>query len=201
MGHGFGVYQELVHVPLVVRFPGQADGRRVQEPVSTLQLFHTLLDGNVEPAPTALEDAETFAARLEWLNLRAHLSGGGAQARPVFTEAFPPENLVRAVEAHKPDLIDQFKIRTPLRAAYNRHGHKLVRAEGAGDVLFDLGSDPAEQAPWPVIEADGHGRYLQNALEKFLEQARGRRPEAMRHRRAQLDDALLQRLRRLGYME
>ena len=53
-GHGPSIYQSLVHVPLLVRYPPRvAPGTRVAAPVSTLGVFATILDlADVEPPPT-----------------------------------------------------------------------------------------------------------------------------------------------------
>ena len=43
--HDQSVYQEMVHVPLIVRFPGDRHaGQRIKTPVSTLDLLPTLMD-------------------------------------------------------------------------------------------------------------------------------------------------------------
>ena len=53
-GHGPSIYQSLVHVPLLVRYPPRvAPGTRVAAPVSTLGVFATILDlAEIEPPPT-----------------------------------------------------------------------------------------------------------------------------------------------------
>ncbi|MBZ0288890.1 MAG: sulfatase, partial [Anaerolineae bacterium] len=44
-GHSFVVYQELVHVPLVIRYPNHFPaGKRIANNVSTRRLFHTVLE-------------------------------------------------------------------------------------------------------------------------------------------------------------
>jgi arylsulfatase A-like enzyme len=45
MDHFLGfVYQELVHVPLIVKYPGQRDERRSDELVSQVDFVPTILD-------------------------------------------------------------------------------------------------------------------------------------------------------------
>ncbi|MGQ9888821.1 MAG: sulfatase, partial [Aggregatilineales bacterium] len=56
IGHSFVVYQELVHVPLLVRWPGGAGrGTRVAQPVSTRRIYHTALEaaGVIPPLDAA----------------------------------------------------------------------------------------------------------------------------------------------------
>jgi len=53
-GHGHTLYEELLHVPLIVRFPGQSRGRRVAAPVTSLDLVPTILDCAGLPVPPHL---------------------------------------------------------------------------------------------------------------------------------------------------
>ncbi|MEQ1502187.1 MAG: sulfatase-like hydrolase/transferase [Myxococcota bacterium] len=51
-GHRSGVYQQLLHVPLVIAYPRKVAARRVSAPVSNLELFDTIveLSGIEDPA-------------------------------------------------------------------------------------------------------------------------------------------------------
>src|SRR5690606_9113771 len=72
--HGSSVYDEQVRVPLVVDIPGVTEGRRVKEPVQTIDLLPTVLSGLSVPIPprirgrdlsrviTTGEEGEGFAA-------------------------------------------------------------------------------------------------------------------------------------------
>ncbi len=42
-GHGHGVYQDAVHAPLIVKVPGQREGRRIATPVSLVDVMPTVL--------------------------------------------------------------------------------------------------------------------------------------------------------------
>src|SRR6185295_6394549 len=45
LGHGHSLYEELVHVPLLIRWPnGLPQGMRVDSPVSLLDIFPTLVE-------------------------------------------------------------------------------------------------------------------------------------------------------------
>ena len=43
-GHAFVAYEELVHVPLILHWPGASPPARVDTPVSTRRVFHTMID-------------------------------------------------------------------------------------------------------------------------------------------------------------
>ncbi len=74
--HGPHVYEEILHVPLVVRLPGVAPARR-SEPVRLLDLAPTLLELLGLPVPPHVQGA-------------ALLSGGALRARPIY--ATEPRN-------------------------------------------------------------------------------------------------------------
>lgn len=53
--HGLSLHEELVHVPLILRLPGQREPRRLDEVVSLLDLGPTLLDLAGVPIPESFE--------------------------------------------------------------------------------------------------------------------------------------------------
>ena len=57
------MYEEAVRVPLIVRLPGQEEGRRIQGPVSQIDLVPTLLELLRQPVPENLPGK----SRAEWL--------------------------------------------------------------------------------------------------------------------------------------
>jgi len=118
--HGHTLYQELVHVPLVVRVPGQPP-RRITSPVSTIDLAPTLLEAlGVAPPPSF---------RGESLLRRVF---GPAHDRPLFAET--------QWRAERPL---QYAVREGDRkyvvAVSRGPDGKVVRED-----LFDLQGDPGE---------------------------------------------------------
>lgn len=204
MGHGFRVYQELVHVPLVIRYPGQTIGSRVKEPVSTMQLFHTILDQAQVPVQPANEPQgeESMADRVERLSLRQFASEPSFKPQSVFSEAYAPMNVLKIMAKHAPDLIDRFSSRSTFRAAFDPNGYKLIRATGLEDAFYNLKRDASESFPIPDSALGLPARQLGVALDRFLETTRARRPELWSRAGVDLDDELLsQRLRALGYID
>jgi arylsulfatase A-like enzyme len=62
-GHRSGVYQSLLHVPLVIAYPRKLKPRHVEAPVSNLAIFHTILElAGVEPPETAHDRGSLVAA-------------------------------------------------------------------------------------------------------------------------------------------
>ena len=53
-GHGHSIYQELLHVPLLVHAPGRVPARRISHAVSTIDISPTVLElADVDPLPYA----------------------------------------------------------------------------------------------------------------------------------------------------
>jgi arylsulfatase A-like enzyme len=75
-GHARGVYVEQNHVPLIIRHPSLAAGRRIATPVGLVDLAPTLL------ALAEVEPPVTFAGR----SLLPALRGEGLPGRPVFSD-------------------------------------------------------------------------------------------------------------------
>lgn len=44
MDHGFSLYDELIHVPLVIKLPGQKSGKVIRDQVSSIDVMPTILD-------------------------------------------------------------------------------------------------------------------------------------------------------------
>jgi arylsulfatase A-like enzyme len=54
LGHGHTLYDEMLHVPLVIRFPG-GPARRVAQQVRTMDVFATVLDAIGRPVPVNVQ--------------------------------------------------------------------------------------------------------------------------------------------------
>ncbi|MFO7917188.1 MAG: sulfatase [Anaerolineae bacterium] len=198
MGHGFGVHQELIRVPLLIRFPEQGEGERISAPMSTRRLFHTVLDvAGVEEVQMAC--GRSIPVREE--RLARGVGDDVADAPVVFSEAYPPEFALKAMETEKPTVIERMHCRATYRAAIER-AYKFIDIEGVKENLFSLSQDPAEEAPLPeTLHAEGM-RQLRERLKAFLQDAVARRPQLQGRQTASAEDgALRQRLRHLGYME
>jgi uncharacterized sulfatase len=197
MGHGFGVYQELIHVPLLIRLPGQVEGRRVPDLVSTVRLFHTALD------LAGQESYETACGRAIGVRSQSLVSETfDGRANPVVvSEAYAPDFALKIMEKHRPHLIDELHCRATNWAAYE-DALKLMRIEGLQDVLFSLDGDPQEIRGRAGDGAERERQRLGAQLDIFLEKAMARRPSSGARKRANLDDKVVrQRLRGLGYIE
>lgn len=167
--------EELIRVPLLLRVPCDGDGQPrpevAQSPFSLLHLAPTLLD------IAGVESPSTFCGRSHWAHLRnSSASGEAAIAESIAdcTSPFRPQNRggVRALAVRE----NRFKLTMDFATAR--------------ECLYDLESDPGEQAPLPAhTEMPARRRLLERARE-HLRQSIERRDLTARAR-SQLRDLRL----------
>ncbi len=145
MGHGFNVYQELVHVPLLMHLPDADAGQRVPVNVSTRRLFHTVLDiAGVKP-PLDARDPNADVEGLSLANFLRASDGRGrdAENNSAFSEAYPPTTFLHVLEHRSPAVIERLRLRFARHALYTGD-HKMVVDAGRVEGLFDIHADPTE---------------------------------------------------------
>lgn len=200
VGHSLVAYDDLVRVPLIIRYPRQYPaGKRVSSLISARRVFHSVLDATaIQPNDDGARQAPND---VENLTLTRALNGSKPGEETIFAEAYTPDTLLALMENQTPDAIDYFRCRSMRRAAYNGR-HKLITVGGEPDELFDVIDDPGEtknllgEKPKKVAE-------LQAALRRFTRDAEARRPANWESaRKVSLDDEeISERLRALGYIE
>lgn len=209
--HGHTLYDELLHVPLLVRLPGNAP-RVVEEPVELLSLGPTILDvAGLEPLPSSR------ASRVQGTSFAGALRGE-RQAFPEFVLAadrsFFERQALRYAEtkfilnptierapAEGEDPSGGANLARDIRAILSepRFAWTGVSGKLAGWLreveIYDLRSDPREQrnlAPERTADADRYRRLLGGYLKSL--------PPVLPHRTSTLGAADLQRLQALGYI-
>ena len=201
MGHSFVAYQELVHVPLIIKFPqGQAQGRRIAENVSARRVFHTILDqANI---PHLAETEHRPAVDVRQLSLLRTVEGRDPEKGLVFSEAYAPSNVLTVLETQAPDSIDKFHCTTNRWAVFQEE-HKLVRLDGVQDELYNLVDNPTETDN--IIEQNSiTAEKLSGKLKAFISHALARQPDSWHDGRTldlDNDENILKQLRALGYIE
>lgn len=127
--HGFAVYNELIHVPLLIRFPaGRFAGRKVAMPVSLTDVFPTLLDWLDIPVPKV---------PLDGVSLMPSLNSGVKRPEPIVS------SLLNAwLSADIPP---------QLALSFSRYKAIVTFAEKKGGQdkvqIYDLERDPREMEP------------------------------------------------------
>jgi len=167
-------YQETLHVPLIVKLPGnRGAGRVVSEPVSTLDVLPTIME------VAGLENPGDLAGR----SLLPAMLGD---------EEIGPRTLL-AEQGSAPDRFTKALVEWPWKLIYFREGG-TERVE-----LYRLDRDPYERTDLsgrtPGVAADLVEKLWSNFdLDSPLTQSGEQRP-------AELDTAARQRLRSLGYVD
>ncbi len=195
-GHGFVVYQELVHVPLVIHYPDRFPaGRRVPTNVSTRRVFHTILDAAGVPPPLDAADPNADVRRLTLAqapNGQPDSEGGMAYA-----EAFPPQTFLGFIRQRRPALLDRLRLSQVRRGVY-AGSHKLALVGAQVEGLYDVAADPAETADLAAQDS-ARAATLQQQAAAFVADAEARRAGA--GLTADADESVLDHLRALGYVE
>lgn len=190
-GHGFAVYQELVHVPLMIydleRFPAKS----IRSNVSTRRIFHTILDcAGIAPPLVQSDVAE--------LSLLGSLQGKPEQeADIVYAEAVPPKIFLHVLQHRTPHHIEELQLHQTRRGLYQGH-HKLAMVGESIEGLFDISADPAEQdniaAMQAAVASDMRGKVLELAAR--MDAPRKHHPVA-----GAVSEEVAANLRQLGYFE
>jgi len=200
MGHAFVVYNELVHVPLIVNYPEMFPaGKRVAHNVSNRRIFHTVLEA-------AGVEHEAYGHKVHDLSLARSVEG--PQKEPadevVVAEGFPPENFINVMEMTNPEAIEQYRVRK-MRRSIHVGDQKLMSVSGQPDEFFDVGKDPAET----MNLLDNPFGYendilrLEKQLEEYVIVSEAHRDGIAPGGQIDYSDnpELLERLRGLGYIE
>lgn len=177
-GHGHTLYDELLRVPLIVRFPdGAGAGTRVEEPVAHVDVMPTLL--------AAAGVAPTHARyRPEGIDLREALGGNHASLRTLRSEQTLYGAEVKQITRGSSKVLER-------------------SADGVRE-RYDLGADPGERAP--IAEAlSEEFTELEQALEGWIAsvppEPASDADEDEATRTIEADNALRRQLEALGYVQ
>jgi uncharacterized sulfatase len=218
VGHAFVAYDELIHVPLILHWPGQiAPAQRLDTPVSTRRVFHTVLDAAESGNDRNLEELPALdAPGARRLTLRHTLGGRDPEQQTAFSEVYPPMNFAKAIEARNPGLLNDYRCMELRRAvvrkvaaqpnsaragdASDRQAHKLIHISDQPEELFNLAADPLESRNI-LPDAPATTAALDLALKQMVSRTSRDQTAADSIAEADGDELLLQRLRGLGYMD
>ncbi len=186
LGHSFGAYRELLHVPLLIRDPlgDLPHGATRDTCVSIRRIFHTVL------AAAGIATSEEEALTLTRSNTKDF------ETALVFAESQLPRDARAKTERNYPDLLKARGYDQTHLVAYGS-GYKLIMAGESCVGLYDVCDDPTEsrdlQQTMPD-EVEALGQHIRD----FVQQSGSVTPKVG----AKIDDAvLLERLRALGYVD
>jgi arylsulfatase A-like enzyme len=170
--HNRTQYQEMLHVPLILRGPGLPAGQRIETPVSLVDVAPTVLGVLGEAPPTALDGVDLSPL---WRSGEEAGEGTRYRDRVLFAEA------------------DFNRVSTNVIQAVRRGRYKLLRNRLTGGVeLYDLRTDPGEQTD----VSDRHPEVV----DELLAALRGRSGSAPEGARVELSSEAIEQLKALGYL-
>jgi len=140
LGHGITLYQEVIHVPLIIYDPRQKKGRRISEYVNSAALFSTVSDRLGLKTPGFVQVESLFP--LERISSRF-------QAIYSSTERNQAENKERWASM----IIPPYK--------------RITGLLGAGEMLFNLAKDPQELNNLLLVQPDQSERFRERILEWY----------------------------------
>lgn len=171
IGHRMALYEQLVHVPLIIRYPrGFRPGTRVAEQVSLIDLYPTLLE--LAGADQTLYSSNGFHSLTTF---------PGSERRPfVIAENTAPKSM---------DSVVARMVRTDR--------YKFIWKSNHEHELFDLVEDPDELNNLVHLKPQTV-RELLKQLEEWMDAQTEHRIETDE---AHYDDAVRDHLRKLGYVD
>lgn len=182
LGHGLALFEESLHVPLLIETTRRPAPARIRTVVSLLDVAPTVLAAIGVPPPAGFEGQSL------WPLIDAHAGGRGWLAAARQALGAPPggisfSELYPLLGTRQPQ---------PIRAVIRGDRKLIVGAKGA-ETAFDLAADPGEQAP---LGDDPERQALRQLLDDFAVRVSRAAPAGEAR---PLDEATRQRLRALGY--
>lgn len=175
--HGHTLYQELIHVPLMIKMPGQSRMGRITQPVSTVSIAPTILEMSGVAFDPEFMSAPSLVPLIKD-------TGTTFSASPLFSENTFQIDRIHGSSVRVGDL-------------------KLITGvDEIGEELYDLHSDPEELADLTSTrEADvGEGvRKLQEYRERNAVLRSSHGIESLGE--SDLPPEAIERLRDLGYLQ
>jgi len=185
--HEYLTYQDVIHVPLLLRAPGRGAPQRVRTLVQLSDLYPTVLRAalGADAAQTGLNTRDLF-----------EVAAKGGEHRIVVSECFGPEQSATKRLLAKNDA--QLRHRATRQIAAVGSRFKFIRSRDGTRELYDLLNDPGELenlVAWRRRQA----RRLEMYIDRWLAAVPVHKPEQQRGR-VEPDAQLLKVLRGLGYV-
>ena len=190
MDHGEWLYQEQIHIPLLMRLPGTVPaGQRVPGLVRSIDIAPSI----IELAGVSGAESDRFVKQMDGQSLVPMLRGKEGAPRRIFVESKNcPETpeaawLAPGMECHPGGVAGK------LRAVYDGRWKLIITPleEGRKYELYNLEADPAETDDLSAKQPD-RVAALEREIDRFWETATPR---------AVVDDEMVERLRALGYAD
>jgi arylsulfatase A-like enzyme len=183
--HSQTLYEEIIRIPMIVKWPGDGLKGRIRAQVSQVDIFPSLLQAaGIEPPMT------------EFFSLRdlADSERRGSEERMVMSEVTwrSPNETSMKVSFRTERLKFLATLAGPV-------GDDLGVSETRQEELYDLVADPHERANL-AAERSEELTSFRSRVRSFIDGARAQR-STRQGQQIELDEELLERLRALGYVD
>ena len=183
LGHGRTLYNETIHIPLLLHLPSQTGRADIRDVVSQVDYGPTLLDLAGIPRPASFEGHSLrgllrtstlrWYAHSMWDRLTGRQAGGTAYSEQLLTD--------RLVRPHVRAIIEG--------------NTKIILSENGTVEGYDLQTDPSERKPKALSPQTRH--RLESDIHRLQARLGQSRSPAVTK---QLDEKTKERLRVLGYL-
>ena len=171
--HGTTLYEEQIHIPLIIKYPkGQSGGTVTEEIVRTLDIAPTILDYMGNQVPPAMQGTSL----LKEYHLRS------SQDQMVFSEENHENNVLQSVRS------DNWKF-----ILANQNNPRGLSPQE----LFNLAEDPEEKNNRAAAQRE-RTEQMEAEIENYLDFARG---QSAQEKVGTIDQTTEDRLRALGYVD
>jgi len=181
--HGYSLYQELLHVPLLIHAPGLLPGgKRIRERVRSIDIYPTLLDLLGIEIPEGLEGRSLLPL------VQDHSTW---EQQPIFSEITEDER-ARLAGSGSGTAVSVIKGRWKLIRSFLAPTSRQRETYE----LFDLEADPGETVNLAVTHPD-LVRELEAEILAYREKRLGKAADDA----GEIDEETLEQLRKLGYIK
>ncbi len=187
LNHSYSLFDSLLHVPLVIRFPLlSVSGKEIKYQVQTIDLFAAILDVLEIPIPANVASQSFISPSYD----RSFALAEYGKPIPPHPEALKRFGLEVADVSHRQRGL----------AALRTVTHKLIVGTDGSEALYDLVSDPEESIDLSAADPT-RLRYMLGQLEKYWADhgIDGLIGTPISHRA--VDPEVEHRLQDLGYLE
>lgn len=198
--HGINLYEEVMRVPLVVRWDGHFQaGTAVEEPVGLVDVAPSILGLLGIDAPTFADGKDLFSVRNDRMIFLQRRYYHSAKEKGVRVDG----EMTAIVQAGSKFMLAPGEGRRELYDLTEDPGELINLLGGAGPARVkkrskngSAASPPVAPAPPPTAAHEALGHKLDKALENWR-----REHPALRTKGARLDQDAVKALRSLGYVE
>lgn len=193
VGHQYCIYQTLIHVPLIVRWPRVLDPQRADSLVQTHDLFPTILSW------VGIQEKQNGKVMVQ--NLATAVEGKSDSVyRNVFSEFLYPPHWAFTIAKGLDPAFDPSPWMVAYKAIFDQD-HKLIVRSDQKNELYDLSEDPDETQNRIQSNSLTASR-LHRQLQRWRASFDGFDPNQFAApAESQLDDEQRRRLRNLGYIQ